>query len=414
MPRGASEIADLKLARLNKLVTTFQSSPNLVFMNSFPEDRADSDTIKWESQKGSRGMSPFKAPGAKTPQTSPQGVAKHQASAAFWGEKMPYDETFLNNLRKPGTDKYHTAKARLAKDLLSLRWRCDRRKEWMFVKMLFEGSFEYLEKGGVKVSVDYDITSSNTVTLTGNYVWDTGSSMDILSDIRDAKLALLDTCGATRFKAVMTQAVLRYMVEDSGIRDLLKASAFGKGDLFGKTASNVLGVRPNVVASLLDIDEIMIYDEKYEVEAWITGAVTADSTTVIYVDDATDFEVGGTLRFEDTSAGTFEDETISAVDSQAGTVTVTTAPSSSYKVLEDRVVMKKAFFPTDQFSLYTETVDGQKIAEYMKAPFGLDHHYGMKVDRKDDWDPEVTWVRTQNKGLPVLYNRDAIYNLTVA
>jgi hypothetical protein len=50
----------------------------------------------------------------------------------------------------------------------------------------------------------------------------------------------------------------------------------------------------------------------------------------------------------------------------------------------------------------------------MNSPFGLDRAYGMKVDQETEWDPEGLWIRTQNKGLPVLYNRDAVYVMTVA
>ena len=64
--------------------------------------------------------------------------------------------------------------------------------------------------------------------------------------------------------------------------------------------------------------------------------------------------------------------------------------------------------------MFASSVDNQQIAEYKKAPFSLDRHYGVKVDRKEDWDPEGVWIRVQDKGLPILYQRDAMYVLTVA
>ena len=71
MPLGASDIPDLRLTKLTKLITKFSSAPNLKFTSRFPNQRADSDSIEWESQVGTRGLAPFKAPGAKTPQTAP-------------------------------------------------------------------------------------------------------------------------------------------------------------------------------------------------------------------------------------------------------------------------------------------------------------------------------------------------------
>jgi hypothetical protein len=58
-------------------------------------------------------------------------------------------------------------------------------------------------------------------------------------------------------------------------------------------------------------------------------------------------------------------------------------------------------------------VDGQPIAEYKQAPFGLNRNYGQFTDSYDEWDPEVTWIRVQDKGLPILFNRDAIYTIDV-
>jgi len=164
---------------------------------------------------------------------------------------------------------------------------------------------------------------------------------------------------------------------------------------------------------LLDIDNMFVYDEQYVVTGWLTAAVTGSSTTTVYVDDASDFVAGGTLRFHDISAGTYEDETISSVDVDAGTITISSAPTASFKANEDKVTMTKKFLPTNKFCMFASTVEGQKIAEFMKAPYGLNRDYGMQVDTHQEWDPDGVWVRVQNKGLPVLYNKDAIYVLTV-
>lgn len=413
MPQGASDIPDLRLSKLTKLITKFTSAPNLIFINMYGGDDAPSDKIEWESQTGSRGLAPFKAPGAKTPQTAPRGIAQHSASAAFMGEKMMLDENFLNNLRAPGTRETHmAARKKLARELRGLRYRCDRRKEWMFVKMFSVGEFNYLEKGGIKATVDYSIPTANKVTLTTNYKWGTGSSKDIIGDIRDGKVLLKTNTQENKFTAYTTQTVLRYMVEDSGVRDLLQKSQFGQGDLFGPSASNVLAVRPEVLGQLLDLS-IVLYDENYVIETILTAAVTADSTTTISVVDTEDFEVGGTLRFHDVSAGTYEDETISAVNTESGTLTVSTAPSTSYKAGEDIVTMTKTFLADDLFVMMPGSVENQPIAEWYNAPFGNDRHYGIKLDRETEWDPEAQWIRAQNKGLPVLYFPEAVYILNV-
>jgi len=407
MPRSASEIPDLKLVRLQKLIESFQMSPNLKLMTLFGSFNAESDEIKWESQVGTRGMTPFVAPTAKAPTLAPLGVGQHSAFAAFWKEKMYMGELWLNNLRQPGTvSTYETAQRKLAREMGRMRNRSDRRREWMFAKMLTAGSFSYLGANGIKLSVDYGIPTANIVTLAANRKWSTGINRNAMEDVFDAKLSFQNNIGANIDYAFMTTEVLKYLVFDPGIQTLLAKSNFGQGDLLSRPLP--------VLANLLDIANLFLYDEQFELRSWLTAVVTADSTVTIYVDDASDYEVADTLRFIDVSAGTHEDETISAVDADAGTITVATAPSTSYKANEDVVQCIKKFVPTTKFCMFASTVEGTKIAEYMNSPFGLTRSYGMKVDQDEEWDPEGMWVRTQNKGLPVLYNRDAVYVMTVA
>jgi hypothetical protein len=139
-----------------------------------------------------------------------------------------------------------------------------------------------------------------------------------------------------------------------------------------------------------------------------------DSTTTVTVDDATDFAAGDTLYFYDVSARTKESDTVSSVDIQAGTITVATAPSTSYKSQEDYVYANKNYIPTDKFVMFCSQVEDEKIAQFANAPFDLDRHYGLKVDTHEEWDPDAIWVRVQNKGIPVLYQEDALYILDVA
>jgi hypothetical protein len=389
--------------------------PNLVLMNMFGAPENDeSSTIKWESQIGTRGMAPFIAPGDESPQTSPIGFAKHSAEAAFWSEKMRFDEEFLNNLRQVGTEStYQPAAQTLAKNLAMLKTRIERRKEWMFAKMITAGSFSYLQEKGRKIAVDYSLPSAQQVTLGANYKWNTGTKRDIMNDIMNAMITVRNSCGAKIDTAMTSSNVLKSMAQDPTIQTLLTPFAYGKGNLFSDAGGSWIGVNPAPIAQLLAIPNFIIYDEMYVVRAWLTGAVTADSTTAIPVDDTADFEVGGTLRFNDQSAGTWEEETISAVNTEAGTVTVSTAPSTSYKASEDYVTMTRRYVADNLFTMWASMVDGQKIASYRQAPFSLNRHYGTKVDQWEDKDPDAVWIRAQNKGLPVLFQRDAIYILTV-
>ena len=415
MPRGQSEIPILRLETLQKFITKFTSPPELVLQNMFPSTPSPSSHVKWESQTGTRGMTPFVPPGSPAPKTSPLGVAQHSAEAAFWKEIMPFDEEFLNNLRQEGTESaYLDAASRLARELAGLVNRANRRREWMFAKMLFDGSFSYYVASGVKIELDYDIPSANQVTLGTDYKWSTGTNRNIIGDIIDGKKLIADECGGRVDYAICNSQVLRYLAQDPDIQTLLQKSAFGQGDLFSGSKNPIVGVNPNVIAGLLDIPNLLIYDEVYEVRNVLTGAVTGSSTTAIPVTDTSDYEVGGTLRLVDVSAGTYEDETIASIQVENGTVTVSSAPTASFKAGEDYAIMKKKFIGDTKFVMMASSVEGMKIAEYKTAPYGVPRKYGLSTDRNDKWDPEVVQIRVQDKGLPILYHTDAIYQLTVA
>ena len=406
MPKGSSDIADLRLVVLKKTIESFMTPPNLYYMNRFPSDQNESDSIEWETVTGTRGLTPFVAPGAPAPETAPIGHGAGRAMSAYWKEKLFYDENFLNNLRQVGTRQvYMPAAKRLARDEKMIKNRCERRKEWMFAQMMTEGSFTYVGRGEIQLSVDYGVPTAQKVTLAADRDWDTGSNRNILEDIMDAKLALKNSVGATVSHAVCTTEVLNYMIMDPGIQTLLSKSAFGAGDLFARPVQ--------VLGNLLDIPNFVIYDEQYQVKAYLTAVVTGSSTVNIYVDETTDFVVGGTLRFHDTSANTYEDETISSVTHESGYVTVSTAPTASFKAGEDYVTMTRKFISEEKFAMYCERVEGELIAGYLEAPFGLARNYGMKVSRWDINDPEGTYVMVENKGLPVLFRPEGLYVMDV-
>lgn len=412
MPKGSSDIPDLRLSKVDKLVTTFMTPPAMVLSRLFGSSNAESSTIKWESQAGNRGMTPFVPPGSPAPTYAPVGVAEHSAEAAFFKEKAYFDEEFLNNLRKEGTEsQYLAARQRLARELRTLRNRCDRRKEFMFMKMVVEGNLDYYAKTGVKINVDYDIPSDHEVALTTDYKWEAGTNRDIVKDIMDAKIKVSDDCNGIVDYAICNSTVLKHMVLDESVQTILQKSAFGQGDLFKKQGGKIIGANARVLGKLLDVDNLVVYDEKYVVEQTLTANIAASGTTITVADTA-DFETDGTFKLVDVSAGTSETVTVSAISREAGTLTCA-ATTGAFKSGEDKLVMTRPFIPNDKFVMFASMVDGQKIAEWKAAPFGTGRHWGMYTDRHDEWDPDGVWIRVQNKGLPVLYQRDALYILDV-
>jgi len=401
--KGQSGIPALHLETLNKLISQIDKAPSNFFSSMFPTSNYPSDSITWELEYTSGGMTPFVAPGSIAPTVGIDGVSKASAKAAYWKEKMYFDEEFLNNLREPGTTAtYMQAERQLAKGVKKLKYRCERRREWMTSKMIIDGNINYQAPGGAKVSVSYGLPSTHFETLAANRKWTDGANRNPVEDIFDAKSVLSTDAAVKPNHAIMNSEMLKVLILDSKIQALLSKSAFGNGDLFANP--------DKVIASLLGLGNMVLYDELYEVQAWLTGT---PSSTTINVDDATDFEVGGTIRFINmTKYNTWEDEVITAVDPIASTVTVAAQPTATFVGGRDKVIMRKKFIADNELLLFSDTANGEKIAEFMAAPYGLGRRWGFYADTKEEWDPEGIWLRVQDKGLPVLYHPDTTFKIT--
>lgn len=406
MPISVNDIPALRLTVLNKLITKFMSRPNLILKKMFGETNYESDNIEWESQIGSRGLTPFAGEDAEAPEAVVPGSSTNSAHAAYWKERTFLGSSFLNNIRRIGTDRLYQQAARtLGNQVRNLSNRSYRRDEWMLAQMLCADGFTYEDEKGIYITIDYGIPDDNKVSLATADQWDTGTSQDISGDIFDAKQVISDACGGVINHAIFTSEVLKMMIYDDTVLTLLQDSAYGNGDLF----SNPL----QVLGSLLGIANMHLYDEAYQVRAWLTAARAAGASPTLTVDNTTDFVEGATVWCLDTSANTREDLTIGTIDTNAGTMTTTGTLSSAYKAGEDYVYMTRKFIPTDKFTMWCDNVDGEPIAEFMRAPHMLSRKWGQQIDRKENWDPDGIFVRVSDKGLPVLYHEDAIYQLTV-
>lgn len=408
--KGSAGIPILHNVVLNKLIDKTPPPPSLKFSNMFPTSQAESDEIKWETIYGSGGMTPFVAPGSSAPTVGLDGMSQSGATAAYYKEKSFLDENLLNNLRQPGTvQTAMRSEAMVARQVGKLQYRCQRRREWMIAKMLTANSFSYQLKGGAKFTISYPTPSQNQVTLSGGARWNQTTSTPAV-DIFDAKRLLADQYGIAPNRVLMNSATLKLMQFNTSIGDLTKKQAFGDGDLYSNPEK--------ALPIILGLGALDIYDEFYEVPAWIMTPVTAGVNPVIYVDDASDFEVGGRVRLISTLTPYKWEEstaiTISAVDKIANTITIAGTIASNYRGGGiDKVIMRKKFVPDNLVLLYSDSIDNQPIAEFIEAPFGMGRNFGRFADTEPSWDPDGLWMRMQDKGLPVLYFPEGIFQLTV-
>lgn len=404
--------AELHFETLNRTLEKMPAPTNLAFSNLFPSVQYESDRIRWMMEYGTAGMAPFAAPGTPAEVMGDSGFySEGAAAAAYWKEKVFLGEDILNNLRDPVTPTQRiTAQRQLAKKEAKLKNRNARRKEWMIAKAFFDNTITYQREGGTKFTVNYGIPTHHQVTLTGNNVWwvdgtgAPGSTAKPVKDIYDMKdLAAAD--GLTITDSFMNSTCLKYLLFNADLQTLLQKSTFGDGDLFARPAQ--------VLSNLLGLGGLTIYDEIYEVASWATQDVAVGQAT-IYVEDATDFEAAQTVRiYNRTTHFEYTEYTISSVSISANSITLTSNLTTAVKSGRDQVVMRKKFITDAKVGFFTREVEGERIAEFMEAPFGMGRYYGMFADSKEEWDPDGVWIRVQNKGLPVIYHPDGIWTLTI-
>ncbi len=407
MSKGASIF---KLETLNKFIQKLPKQENLLFVNLFPTDQYPSDTIRWMVEYGSVGMTPFVAPGSPAPNVGDdQFYSEGSAVAAYWKEKTFIDEVALNNLREPLTEQtYYTAEKQIARKIARLRARCDRRKEWMLSQMLFNHSFSYQIKGGAKFSVNYNVPAQNAQALSGDDFWKTsggtkGTTATPIKDVFDFRQDYVDELGREPEYCVITSDMLKWWMFDTDLQNLLKKSAFGEGDLFSNPQA--------VFAKLFGLGNLIVYDEYFDVSSWLTA--DAGSNTAVVVEDATDFVAGKARLYDMASMFTYEDVTIASVNYATNTLTLADTPTGSFSAGKARLSSRKKFASEDKLMFFSRTVEGETVAEFMEAPFGLNRNWGMYGDSQTEWDPDGLWLRIQNKGLPVMYWPNSIMTFKV-
>ena len=405
--------AELQHETLNKTLQKLPSPPNLVFSNMFASQNYESDRIRWLLEYGTAGMTPFVAPGAPAPAMGDDAMySEGSAVAAYWKEKVFLEELRLNNLREPlGTMTRQTAQRQLARQQMRLKNRCVRRREWMWAKAFFDHGFSYTRENGTKISVSYGIPTRHDASLTGNDVWwddgtgEPGTSATPIQDIFEVLSNFSDDVGTPITDTFMNTTVLRYLMFNADLQTLLQKSTFGNGDLFANPKA--------VIGSLLGLSNLVVYDDLFEIGTWLASAASIGDT-VLTVDDAVDFEAGETVRLHDLNTPyDYEEYTVDSVNYSDNQITLTAALTEAYGANKCRVVMRKKFITDDKVGFFARSLDGEKISEFMLAPFGMDRRWDMFADTHPEWDPDGLWMRIQNKGLPVIYHPNCIYTLTI-
>jgi hypothetical protein len=416
MPKG-QVIPELQLSVLNKFIEKTPTPPSMVLSNMFPTNNAPSDSLEWESRYGSAEMIPFVARGSRGPSIGLDGVGKHSAKAAYFTQTAFLGEEFLNNLRQPGTrEQKMSGQTEIARLMNRLLYANDRRREWMYSKMLFDGSMSYTIKASSATptfaSVSWGIPTSHQVTLGATARW-YGSSgevadRDVFGDMFNLRNRLMDSLETELLdlNVFLNGRLIQSLIKDSGIRDLAQTQNISEAQLVNNA--------PGALAQILGVGSIVPYNASYTITSHLAQAYT--SGTTIYVVDPTDFVVGGEVYITSTvdrAAG--PRATITAVDTATGAITINTDLTGATGVpFKSQLAMRQWFLDPRKVVAVVPSVDGQPIAELMQAPYGNDGGYGKRMRTKMEEYPDGIHLISEDLCMPVCYFPAAVYQLTVS
>jgi hypothetical protein len=415
MPKG-NVIPELHLSTLNKLIEKAQTPPSMVLSNKFPVSNALSDTIEWESRYGSAGMIPFVARGSRGPSFGDDGVGKHSMKPAYFAQSKFFGEEFLNNLREPGTAQAkRSGQAEIARASQRMLYGVRKRREFMFAKMLFDGSMDYHIKATSKApefaSVSWGIPTSHQVTLGATARWYGSSSeiadRDVFGDVFDAKNTMQDSLEMETMglEAYMNSRLLQSLIKDSGIRDLAQTQNISEAQLVNNA--------PGALAQILGFGSVNVYDAAYPVSSPLAQSYT--SGTTIYVVDPSDFVVGGDVWIKNSVDGAAGPRSkITAVNHETGAITLSAALTGATGVaFKSQLMMRKFYLDSNKIVFMVPKVDGQPVAEMMQAPHGIPSTYGIRMRSFIKEAPDGVELYTEDLCLPVLYYPASVYQLTV-
>lgn len=197
---------------------------------------------------------------AEVPLDSPPAIKEIMQSLAKIAKKRLISEEEKMKLfrPRPGSKDLARGEEYVYNCIRLLSEGLDDRMEHMRWAALGDGLFSY-DKYGIKVEVDFGLPEANQVTASP--LWSDTANADPLTDILTWSDVLVDALGAGPVIAFASTKVMRYLLDNSKIRNLIGYSQTGKGKGFPS--------KPMVESFLLNGQglPINVYDRKYNEEA---------------------------------------------------------------------------------------------------------------------------------------------------
>ena len=214
-----SELDLLHTATLTATVTGFKYPEFALQGRVFPAAEISGDTAEWDILKPGQSVGEFVAEGAPAKVVALEAVGHRMAKCLKRFDTKFLSGDFLNNLRNLGT-RQKNARALLTREQDALSRRNAYAREYCVAKAL-SGTLT-IAQADVKTAIDYGIASEHKPTAGAS--WATAAT-DIPTDIGAWKQLVEEDSGYAAGYAFANDSVLRYLMKNENVKDLLGESA---------------------------------------------------------------------------------------------------------------------------------------------------------------------------------------------
>jgi len=398
----------VRTSTINEVVKDAMPDEGMYFSTKFPSQvNSPTNEIKYLMLHGTNGMAPITDRGVAAPQYRGGGASWVTQKGCLINEKIVYTEEDLNLCLNPDPVARQAAEVACLETVDDLTRRVMLRREWLAASIpCNKGVIAYKDQSGMTFNVNYRIPSTHKETLTGNYVWGTGSSRDPMGDVNTKMDVVRKSCGSPVTAVICNSTTFNtYIAGDTTLRDMMKNSAF-------RGAYNPITQPWEAYKDLFKVPFVR-FDQAHQVIAHMTSTIVSDKFTV---DNAIDLRAGATLQFcrgDEDNFEVVEEETISSISGNE--ITLSDSPSETFVPGRDFVKATIEFLPDKRLVFMAETVGGKPLLQWNNAPMGIGAtRYGMLPKTWEGNDPDAVKTRIQWLGIWALRSNQAIATLDVA
>ncbi len=217
----------------------------------FPEKPIAGEIAGWDVVKGARNMARYVAQGGEAHVSTLLPRLRLSAATALIKEKKTIDEATKNFIDRPGAYDEPYGEQAITDELEALDRMIENRREASRWYALTNGQLDVSQSDpAVRFVVDYGMDATHKIAKTGTEKWNDLTNSKPMDDLLEWKILIAKDSGVNATDMYCNSTVMRYLVGNSDIRDLLK---YQVGDMLAKNG---------YITTLAGIN-ITVYDTTY-------------------------------------------------------------------------------------------------------------------------------------------------------